>query len=95
MGKNNYLIEKEKQIARLRQKVMVDSAYIGAGCVLCLSEMKFTDDQIEEFMNHMNEIWTHMAENRINPLTYCEEKTGFKLITEQEEIDTINEYFDE
>lgn len=95
MSKNNYIIEKEKQIARLRHKVMIDSAYIGAGFVLLLDELKYTDDEIVEMMARVNAIWTELAKDHINPISYCREKTGFQLITDEKEVEEINKAFAE
>lgn len=95
MKKNNYIVEYEKRMANLKKKIVIDSAYIGAGFVLALSEENLDDEVIERVMARTNEIWVKLADEGINPLRYCEEKTGYVLLTEQQEIDIVNEYFED
>lgn len=95
MGKNNYIIQKEKQIAELRKKVRIDSAYIGAGHVLALFELGLSDETIELVMQKTNEIWQELYSQGINPIKYCYEKTGFQVLTDEQERKLIYSYFDE
>ena len=95
MGKNNYVIQYEKRLAKLRNKVIIDSAYIGAGFVITLFNRGFSDDEIVEIMNEVNETWTDIRDKRKNPMKYCYELTGFEVITDEQEKQIIEEYFRE
>lgn len=94
MAKNNFVIEKAKEIARLKKKIELDTAYIGAGLILALKDNGFDDDMISSIMQSTNEIWTRLASEGINPLKYCYEQTGFEVST-GDEADRINSYFEE
>lgn len=93
MAKNNYLIQQEKRMKRLEQKVEITSAYVGAGLVIAMKELNYSDDNIADIMERTNSIWTKLAEEGINPFKYCLEKTGFEVCPESE-AKRINEYFE-
>lgn len=95
MAKNNYVIQYEKRIAELRKKLRIDSAYLGCGFVLTLDELGFSQDDIETIMEKINESWQKVFALGVNPLKYCEEQTGIRLITEEQAEAEINKYFDE
>lgn len=91
---NNYLINNEKRMKKLEQRVEITSAYVGAGMVLALKELNYSDDEVADIMEKTNEIWTKLAAEGINPFKYCLEKTGFEVCPESE-AKKINEYFRE
>lgn len=93
MAKNNYIIEYEKRIAELRKKVIIDSAYIGAGFIIVLHSIGYSADEIGQIMEKVNEVWTKIMESGKNPLTYCKELTGVEVLTSEHEKEIINEYF--
>lgn len=95
MSKNNYIIQKEKQIAELRKIVRIDTAYIGCGFVCVLHDMGKTDEEIADIMQKVNDKWVEIYASNINPLKYCKEQTGFELLTDEQERETINSYFEE
>lgn len=94
MAKNNYVIEQAKQLARMRTKVRVDTAYIGAGFILALKEKGADDEFIADVMILTNRIWTKLSAEHINPIKYCEEQTGF-VVAVGEEADEVNSMFEE
>lgn len=92
---NREFIRRQKEIAELRKRVRLDTAYIGAGMVLAMKEEGYTDDQIDSIMARTNEVWTEIMEKGLNPVKWCFEKTGYQLFTEEQSRDIINSYFDD
>lgn len=94
MSKNNYILQKEKQIAELRKKVTIDSAYIGAGFIIALSELNYDQDTIYGIMEKVNSIWPELMEKGVNPLQYCYELTGIQVLVDEHEQEIVNKYFE-
>lgn len=95
MKKNNYIIEYEKRIAELRKRVIIDSAYIGAGFVIVLHIIGYSEDEISQIMEQVNEVWTKIRESGKNPLIYCKDETGIEMLVSEHEKEIIDEYFKE
>lgn len=91
--KNNYIIEYEKRIAELRKKVTIDSAYIGAGFVVVLHNIGYSEDEIGQIMEQVNDVWPKIRESGKNPLVYCKDITGVEILVSEHEKEIIDEYF--
>lgn len=95
MGKNNYVLAKEKQIAELRNKVIIDSAYIGAGFVIVLHRIGYDTDEIGQIMAQVNDLWQEIRDTGKNPMKYCKELTGVEVLVSEHEKHIIDKYFKE
>lgn len=88
-------IRRQKELAELRKKVRLDTAYIGAGMVLAMHQKGFDDDTIIDLINVTNEIWVGLAETGINPIKHCFDVTGIQVLQDEQERELINSYFKE
>lgn len=95
MGKNNYVLAKEKQIAELRNKVIIDSAYIGAGFIIVLHRIGYDVDEIGQIMAQVNDLWQEIRDTGKNPMKYCKELTGVEVLVSEHEKQIIDKYFNE
>lgn len=91
---NKEFINRQKEMAELRKRVRLCTAYIGAGMVLAMHEEGYTDDQIDTIIARTNEVWVEVMEQGLDPIKWCYEKTGYQLFTEEQSRDIINSYFD-
>lgn len=86
-------IKRQKELAELRKKVRLDTAYIGAGMVLAMHQKGFDDDTIIELIEETNAIWVELADTGVNPIKHCYEQTGIQVLTDEQERELINGYF--
>lgn len=95
MFKNNYVIQYEKRIRALKDKVVIDSAYIGAGFIIVLHKIGYDVDEIEQIMGQVNDLWQEIRDTGKNPMKYCKELTGVEVLVSEHEKQIIDNFFKE